>query len=34
MKPQAIANVIFATALGVLGAVALVSWALSCNVVG
>lgn len=33
MKPNSIANVIFATALGVLGACALLHWALTCNVV-
>lgn len=33
MKPQTIADAIFATALGVLATMALVHWLISCNVV-
>lgn len=33
MKPQEVADVIFATALGIFGALALVHWALVSNVV-
>jgi hypothetical protein len=34
MKPNRIADAIFATALGVLGCAAVLHWALTCNVVG
>jgi hypothetical protein len=34
MKPQTIADAIFAVAIGVLACAAVLHWALTCNVVG